>query len=124
MPRIELSGVTVDRIHGTGWLMDFKAENDNQLGHYGWEIAEDELFLHESFGFKEGETVTVEMNGVDGDFAAVSSYLIREMDASRYNMSFGDFWAAIGTLRGMWRMSAPFKVAGVFSTSMGKFPEG
>jgi hypothetical protein len=30
--------VVVNNIHGTGWLMDFKGENENQLGHYGWEI--------------------------------------------------------------------------------------
>lgn len=30
----------------------------------------------------------------------------------------------MGALRGFWKLTAQFRVVGVFSTSMGKFPEG
>lgn len=61
MPRIEVSGVRVNEIYGTAWLMNFEAENRNHLGHYGHDIPANEVFLHESFGFHAGEVVEVEM---------------------------------------------------------------
>lgn len=82
------------------------------------------MFLHESFGVKVGEVVQVAIGGVDGEFSGVMGYLSKRMEEGGFGMSYGEFWDAVGTVRGVWRLQAPFRVVGVFATSMGKFPEG
>lgn len=42
------------------------------------------MFLHESFGVREGELVTVEVGAVEGNFGEVEGYLNRERGRGAY----------------------------------------
>jgi len=57
MPRINVDGIRINEIYGTGWLMDFEAENRNHLGHFGFDIPGNQVFLHDSYGIPKGQIV-------------------------------------------------------------------
>lgn len=115
MARVELEGTGVNDIFGTGWLMDFEAENRNRLGHFGFDIAGNEVFLHEAFGFKVGEWVDVEVPAYGVSIGNVAEYL--EQKGPPANMSRDVLTATLATFRNLWKFVGKFRVAGTFATS-------
>jgi len=97
MPRIEVGGVSINGIHGTGWLMDFGAENRNHLGHYGYDILADEVFLHESFGYGAGSLVDVEMSAFGASIYNIVDFL--EQKGLPDNMTEENFNASLYALK-------------------------